>query len=119
MKKQPEVSESLATRICSKVSFKNRFIAGRLRHRAGVVRVTSYSFEEVIHLLNDHMPMVNFKALERWLREVMMDEELADKVAGTYDEDEEGNYLNTVRRIKVLMEDRLEQCKKHGRGEGL
>jgi hypothetical protein len=117
MKKKLEVSAPLVSRIFSKVSFKDRFIGGRLRQHAGVVKVTSYSFEEVIHLLNDQTPMINFKALEKWLREVIMDEDLADKVAGALDE--KGSYLNTLCHIKGLMEDRLRQCKKQGRGEGI
>lgn len=110
MKKLPDVSDELAPRILSKVGFKKRFIGGKLRHRRGIIRVTSYSFKEVVNLLNDEMPMIHFSALETWIREVMRDKELAEKMAEAIHKQK--NYLDTLSSIKVLMEERLTQCQK-------
>ena len=111
MKKLPAVSHDLRSRILSKVGFEDRFIGGKLRRRAGITRVTSYSFKEVVNLLNDEMPMIHFSVLEKWVREVMGDRELAEKIAGVIGEQKE--YLDTLLSIKGLMEERLAQCQKN------
>ena len=110
MKKLSAVPEKVAARILSKVSFENRFIGGRLRHHAGMKRVTSYRFEEIIHLLNDPWPVLNPEALGRWIREVMSDVDLAEEIARVIET--ESSYPIITSHIRSLMEERLDQCRR-------
>ena len=80
MEKFSTLSDDLTRRILSKVSFGHRFVGGKLRRHGGIKRVTSYSFNEVVSLLNDEMPMIHFSALEKWVKEVIKDRELAEKI---------------------------------------
>ena len=73
-------------------------------------RVTSYSFEEIVHLLNDPLPVLNPEALGRWIREVMSDVDLAEAIAGVIET--ETSYPIIISRIRGLMEERLEQCRR-------
>ena len=81
MEKISTLSDDHRQRILSKVSFDHRFVGGKLRRHGGIKRVTSYSFNEVVSLLNDEMPMIHFSALEQWVKEVIKDRELAGKIA--------------------------------------
>jgi formyltetrahydrofolate synthetase len=68
-----------------------------------------YRFEEVVALLNDPHPRLNFNELERWVREAMGDAELAEQIAVAIkkgNNERERTYL-----IKELMKERLNQCR--------
>ena len=108
MEKFSTLSDDLTRRILSKVSFDHRFVGGKLRRHGGIKRVTSYSFNEVVSLLNDEMPMIHFSALEKWVKEIIKDRELAEKIAEAINKQK--GYRNTLLSIKCLMEKRLSQC---------
>ena len=102
-------SKDLAAKILAEVNFENRFIGYKMRERSGTIRVTSYSFEEIVHLLNDRMPQISLEVLGKWLREVMGDEELADKIAAIREKGESD--LERILLARNLAETRLRQCK--------
>jgi hypothetical protein len=101
-------SEGLVSRILSEVGFEERIIGYRLRERTGPISITLYSFEEVVGLLNDTHPRIDFNRLEKWIREVMGDRELAGKIKKVIDED--GSDQERTFRIRNLMGERLLQC---------
>ncbi len=75
----------------------------------GAMPVALYSFEEVVALLNEHHPRLDFHELEEWVSSIMGDKELADRIAeavrrGRSDQDRS-------LQIRQLMEKRLIQCK--------
>jgi len=110
MAKLGDPSRELAMRVLTEVDFERRLNGFILRERAGALPVTMYSFEEVVSLLNDPYPRVDFNELEGWTRETMDDMELAEQIAeavriGHSDQDR-------LQHIKKLMEERLNQCKK-------
>ena len=109
MKKLSRPSRDLGSRILKKVPFEDRFIGYRLSERHGAMRITSYSFQEVVNLLKDQMPRVDFDALQEWVGKVMKDEELAERIVAAVAE--ESNDYDRVISIRNLMEERLEQCK--------
>ena len=110
MRKLKDPSRELVKRIFTEVDFEDRLNGFSLRERSGLMPVTMYSFKEVVSLLNDPHPRLDFNELEGWVRETMNDKELADQIAeavrsGRSDQDRS-------LRIKKLMEERLRQCKK-------
>ena len=104
-----EPSRALATKMLCEVTFENRFIGYKLRERAGAIPVTSYSFEEIVNLLKDQLPHINFEVMERWVRVVMGDEELADKIAEAREKGESDHERTLL--VRDLAETRLKQCK--------
>jgi hypothetical protein len=112
MGKLQDPSRELAKRILTEVDFENRFNGFSLRERAGAVPITMYSFEEVVTLLNDRHPRLDFKQLEAWVRKTMGDKELAKQIAEVV-KDEPSDQDRSL-RIRKLMEERLSQCKKFG-----
>jgi hypothetical protein len=110
MAKLGDPSHELAMRVLTEVDFERRLNGFILRERAGALPITMYSFEEVVSLLNDPYPRVDFNELEGWTRETMDDMELAEQIAeavriGRSDQDR-------LQHIKRLMEERLNQCKR-------
>jgi hypothetical protein len=103
-------SNDLSKRILTEVGFEDRLEGFSLRERSGPIPVIMYRFEEVVTLLNDPHPRLDFIELETWVRNTMEDPELADEIA---DSIMKGN-SDRIRslRIKRLMEERLSQCKK-------
>ena len=108
MKKLSIPSRALNNRILKKVTYENRFIGYRLSERHGACRITSYSFQEVLNLVRGEMPRVDFFALQEWIRQVMGDEELAEKMATAIKE--ETNDHDRAVSARNLMEERLAQC---------
>ena len=104
-----EPSRELAEKILSECSFEDRFMGYRLRERAGSVPVVCYSFEEVVNLLRDKLPMIDLPGLARWVREVMTDEALADKMAAAKNKGQ--NDYERILLVRDLAEERLSQCK--------
>ena len=93
----------------AEVGFEERLIGYRLRERSGPMSITPYSFEEVVGLLCDPHPRIDFNQLEVWIREVMGDEELAGKIKEVAREDISDQ--ERAWRIRDLMGERLLQCK--------
>ena len=110
MKKLKNPSRELAMKILSEVGFEDRLIGFSLRERTGPMPIIMYKFEEVVSLLNNPYPRIDFNELEVWVRKAMGDEEMAEQIAEAIEKgksDQERSYL-----IKKLMEERLTQCKK-------
>lgn len=102
-------SKELAKRMLSEVDFDNRFIGSKLRERTGPVKITCYSFKELLELMQDRLPGVNLQNMEKWVKDVMGDEELASLIHSV--EETEESYINKVGQVRKLMEERFEQCR--------
>ena len=112
MAKLGDPSRELAMRVLTEVDFERRLNGFILRERAGPVPITLYSFEEVVSLLNDRHPRLDFNELEGWVRETIRDAELAEQIAEVIEKgnnDQERTYS-----IRDLMEERLNQCRMEG-----
>jgi hypothetical protein len=110
-------SNDLTSRILTEVGFEDRLEGFSLRERSGPIPVIMYRFEEVVALLNDPSPRLDFKELEGWIRSVMGDTELAEQIAVALkrgNNDRERTYS-----IRDFMEERLNQCRMEGRHEDL
>jgi hypothetical protein len=101
-------SKGLAKRILTEVGFEDRITGYRLRERTGIMTIRLYSFEEVVGLLNDPHPRLDFAHLQRWVSETMGDPELAGKIGNVIQEDT-SEQIRTI-RIRDLMAQRLYQC---------
>jgi len=110
MGKLQDPSQNLAKRILTEVDFEDCLSGFSLRERAGAIPVTMYSFEEVVFLLNDPHPRLDFIALETWIKKTMRDKELADQIADAVRK--ESSDQNRSLRIKELLEERLDQCRR-------
>jgi len=110
MERLSEPTTALATNILTEVGFEDRLFGYRLRERSGLMPITLYSFEEVVVLLSDSNPRIEFNRLERWLRETMGDKELADRINLLINKDTSDQKKSI--RIRNLMIERLVQCKK-------
>lgn len=99
----------LAARVLGEVGFADRLIAYRLSARMGAVAATLYSFPEVVSLLHDPCPRLDWNGLARWVREVLGDLELAAAMEGLLSaESNEGARLLCLRELLVQ---RLVQCR--------
>lgn len=105
--KQP--SSRLAQQVLRQVSFDDRFEGYSLRERSGPRLVTMYRFEELVAFLNDRHPRLDFDDLATWLRNVMKDKELAGHVSDALTDAQ--NEQAGCARVRVLLEDRLNQCR--------
>jgi hypothetical protein len=110
MWKPKDPSRELATKILTEVGFEDRLTGFILRERSGPRPAIMYRFEEVVSLLNDPHPRLDFSELERWVRETMGDTELAGEIAVAVRS--EPSDQDRSLRIKKLMEQRLDQCKR-------
>ena len=109
MGKLKDPSRELAKKVLTEVDFEHRLNGFSLKERMGAMPVALYSFQEVVSLLNERHPRLDFKELEEWIRRTMGDKELARQIAeavtnGRSDQDR-------LFQIKQLMEERLGQCK--------
>ena len=110
MSKLATPTRELAARILTEVGFEERLPGYRMHKRAGIQALTLYRFEEVVGLLQDPYPRMDFDRLEEWIRETMGDGELADKVRAVVERDISDRERTLW--IKELMGLRLHQCKK-------
>ena len=101
-------SKRLAERVLTEVGFEDRITGYRLRERTGCMTVRLYSFEEVLGLLNDPHPRLDFNRLQQWMRDTMGDPELAGIIGNAIEEDT-SEQVRTL-RIRDLMAQRLYQC---------
>ena len=102
--------ENLTARVLREVGFDQRLVGCRLRERTGPIQASLYSFEEVVHLLNDKCPYLIPERLQHWVETVTEDSELAAAIADAIQE--ETNDRDRMLRSKTLMEKRLCQCKR-------
>jgi hypothetical protein len=103
-------SGELAKRILTEVEFDDRIEGFRLRERAGIMPTTMYSFAEVVGFLSDEFPRMDFDELALWLREVIKDHELSEKIRDEIQS--EISDQEKAPRIRDLMGIRLVQSKK-------
>jgi hypothetical protein len=101
-------SKGLAERILTEVGFEDRITGYRLRERSGIMTIRLYSFEEVVGLLNDPHPRLDFAHLQGWVSKTMGDPELAEKIGNVIQEDTSEQVQ--TKRIRDLMAQRLYQC---------
>ena len=101
--------KDLISRILNEVGFEERIVGYQVRERSGPAMKTMYSFKEVVDFLNDRLPYIDFKELEKWVRNVMKDEQVALKISEIIGQ--EDNDFDRTKRIRVLMGERLRQCK--------
>jgi hypothetical protein len=109
MGKLKSPSKELAKRVLTEVDFENRLEGFNLQERTGPNPVTMYSLEEVVSLLNEHHPRLDFSELERWVREVLDDAELAEQITVAIKQGNNDQERN--RSIRDLMKERLNQCR--------
>ncbi len=105
-------SKGLIKRILAEVAFEDRLEGYRLRERSGPFPVLMYRFEEVVSFLNDSHPRLDFKKLEGWVRRIMGDAELAERITTAIkkgNSDQERMHL-----IRNWMKERLNQCGTEG-----
>ncbi len=105
-----EPTGEVALRMLREVGFADRLEGFSLRERAGAIPVTMYSFQEIVSLLNEAHPRLDFNELEAWIRRTACDQELAEEIAKIVSTGR--NDRERTLRIKRLMEERLNQCKK-------
>ena len=103
-------TRELSKRVLTGVSFENRFIGYTLGSHSGFQPVTNYTFNELVELLKARLPLVRLEYLEKWIREVMGDEELADEILNI--SKTTPIYINQIGEVRNVMEKRLEQCRK-------
>ena len=103
-------SHDLSKRILTEVGFEDRLVGFSLHERTGPNPVTMYSFEEVLSLLKERHPRLDFSELEGWVRETMGDTELAGEI--TVVVRSERSDQDKSLRIKKLLGERLNQCKR-------
>ncbi len=109
MRQLSKPDPSLVERVLAEVDYQHRLVAYRYRRRIGAVPVTLYSFEEVVHVLHDKSPRLDWKQLEEWVRAVVGDEDLAAAIAHAVAR--EVNDHDRTMHIKHLMAERLCQCR--------
>ena len=119
VKKLSKPSRELATKLLSEVSFEKRLIGIIMHPMIGDTEHELYSLQEVADFLrlrvekvtdkHAYINYVDLDALERWIREVLGDKELADAIR---EEIKRGkSYKERMESIKELIKQRLKQCK--------
>ena len=109
MKKLKAPSRDVALQLLDEVNFEDRLMASTLHTRAGIRIVSLYSLEEVFLLLKDPYPQIDPAQLENWIRTVLHDSELADRIKAVSREEVENQ--STLHAIRDLVGWRLIQCK--------
>ncbi len=103
-------SSELIARIQREVDFNDRLVASTIHERAGVKVISLYSLHELFMLLhNNPYPHIDLQRLERWLRTVIQDEELADRIKTIACQVE--NDFAKLHRVRDLVGMRLMQCR--------
>jgi hypothetical protein len=102
-----EPNQTLAARILQDVTYDQRLVGYRCRARWGQMRAHVYSLKELARLLKDKHPIISLRDLEDWVRTVMGDAELADRIAETVAA--EPTDRERLQRLGVLLDQRLAQ----------
>ena len=102
-------SRELALRILDEVGFEDRITGSTIHVRAGIRTLSLYSLEEILMLLKEPFPQIDLDRLEGWIRTVIKDSELADKVKTVIAQ--KSNEQDTLTLIRDLVGIRLIQCK--------
>jgi hypothetical protein len=102
-------SKKVLSQIVQEVDFKDRIIGYSVNFRSGPDRISLYSLEEVFALLNAPHPQIDFNQLAMWVRDIIQDEELADKIKTVIAH--KASNRDKVSRIRDLIGRRLVQCK--------
>src|SRR3989304_1792391 len=110
MRKLKDPSRELVKRILTEVDFEDRLEGFSLRERSGPMPVTMYSFREVVSLLQEPYPRIDFIELEIWVRKTVDDPELADQIAEAIKKGHSDQ--ERTHSIRDLMGERLKQCKR-------
>jgi len=108
MEKISEPSRELVSLISREVDFKDRLIGSNLHERAGVKTIALYSLHELYMLLNKPYPQIDLHKMERWLRTVIKDEELAARIKTVMEQP--GSDFDKLLHIRDLVGLRLTQC---------
>ena len=103
-------SKKVISQILQEVGFKDRIIGYSINFRSGPDRISLYSLEEVFALFNAPYPQIDFNQLAMWVRDVIGDEELADRIKKVIAY--KASDRDTVLRIRDLIGWRLIQCKR-------
>jgi len=99
----------LAFKLLSEVGFEDRLTGSILHPRAGVRGLSLYSLEEVFLLLKEPHPQIELAELERWIRQVLDDGELADSIRNVTLR--EAGDRESIPLVRDLIGWRLIQCK--------
>ncbi len=102
-------SKTLALKIVTEVGFEDRLTGYRLRQRSGLTAISLYSLEETLGLLFDQHPRLDFVRLELWIRNVIGDIELSEKIRVVSNTDCSVQVKSL--KIRDLMSKRLVQCR--------
>jgi len=102
-------SRDVALQLLDEVDFKDRLMASALHTRAGIRIVSLYSLEEVFLLLKEPYPQIDPAQLENWIRTIIRDGALADRIKAVIQQ-EAGNQ-DILHTIRDLVGWRLIQCK--------
>jgi len=118
--KLSQPSKEMAKRLLTLVGFKERLTGTKMVAMAGDMRESIYSFKEAVSFLHFNVGVltergsgsigyINPVELEKWVRDVFGDFELAEAIGEKTKEN--SNYKDQVEAIMPLMEQRLKQCK--------
>ncbi len=102
-------SQDLVKKVQREVGFEDRLEGYSLRERAGAVRITLYSLAGVASFLNQRHPRIDLQTLQGWVRDVIGDTELADRIQAVVAEPISDQAKGD--KIRELVEGRLCQCK--------
>ena len=102
-------SKKVISQILQEVGFKDRIIGYSVNFRSGPDRLSLYSLEEVFALLNVPHPQIDFNQLVIWVRDVIQDKELADRIKTVIAH--KASNRDKLLRIRDLIGWRLIQCK--------
>lgn len=109
MEKLTHPDKALRLRLLNKVGFEERMVGYQVGPRAGPTVKNMYSFKEVINFLKEKYLQLRFDELEEWLRNVINDHELALQVSKIVNQ--EKNDHDRIQNIRIIMEERLRQCR--------
>jgi len=109
MEKLKAPSRDVALQLLDEVNFEDRLMGSILHMRAGVRIVSLYSLEEVFLLLKEPYPQIDLAQLEHWVRTIIHDGELADRIKSVIQQ--EAETPDRVHSIRDLVGWRLIQCK--------
>ena len=109
MENLSEPSPELVSLISREVDFKDRLIGSNLHERAGIKTISLYSLHELYMMLNKRYPQIDLYKVERWVRMVIKDEELAAKIKTLLEQP--GIDLDKLLQTRDLIGLRLTQCR--------